>query len=186
MKKHILITLVTLLMLFVTMLAPTAFAQESRRRGENKVMSREQFEKRKMDYVVKQAELTKEEAKQFLPLLKRMNEKRRKYHEKIRDMVEGEREGKLKTDDDYLKMILEMSKCMEGEKSVEVQYLDSFLQVIHAKKYYKYKQAEFRFLNHMMRERGRHHRGGSREDDKERHMHHDPKDMKGPHDPCDF
>lgn len=184
MKKHI---LATLMVLIAAMLAPGAFAQESRKEGKRKIMSREQFEKRKMDYIVKQADLTKEETKEFFPLLKRMNMKRRQYHERIRDLVEGERAGKMKTDADYLKMIREMSSCMEKEKAIEIQYLDSFLQVIPAKKYYKYKQVEMRFLNHMMRERGR--RGHSRGDMEgtRRKMQKDShEDLKGPAGPCPF
>ncbi len=153
MKNKLIYTI--LIVTLAILLAPNAFAQEKKEDGKCKLMSREQFEKRKMDYIVKETELTKEETEKFIPLLQRMNKKSHYYHDKVRQLFEKERKGEVKTDAEYEKMVRDMAKYMNAERDVETQYLDSFLQVISAKKYYKFKTCEFKFIHQMMRARGR-------------------------------
>lgn len=182
MRIYIYITLVVLAM---AMLVPTANAQEGRRKeGKEKLMSREQFEKRKTEYIIKEIQLTKEEAKKFIPLMNRASKERREVFEKIRNLSDRENNGEFKTEAEYKDLVKTMTELMLRDKDLELQYLDSFLQIVPAKKYYKYKKCEFRFINKMMRAHGRH--GRKHPGDKDHRKKNEKKDGKGPSFPMPF
>ncbi len=102
------------------------------------------------EFITKEADLNKNEAAAFFPLLREMQEKQRAIYKQLRD------EGKSKpADENAYKKAIQKRDQMELElKNIQQTYHNKFLGVLPASKAYKAILAEDRFNRRMFRNWG--------------------------------
>lgn len=110
------------------------------------------------EFITKEADLNKNEAAAFFPLLREMQEKQRTIFKQLRS------EGKSKpADENAYKKAIQKRDQMELElKNIQQTYHNKFLGVLPASKAYKAILAEDRFNRRMFRNWGTGHQKGPR------------------------
>lgn len=113
----------------------------------------------KHDYLTKELDLGKEQAKEFFALYDEMEDRVQQINTETRDLEKQVAANADATDtelDAASRAVFEQKK-KEGE--VEVEYYDKFAKVLDSRQLFKLKQAEKRFTQALMR----HHRKLTRE-----------------------
>lgn len=106
------------------------FAQPQK--GDRKQFSPEEFEKRLQCFITEKACLTPEEAAGFFPLLKDMYNEQRAISQKMRKL---QMPGKELSEDDYKRLILDMTEMEVKQKQIEqTYYTKKFPKVLSWKK----------------------------------------------------
>lgn len=126
--------------LLTAVLTPTAFAQERK-------MNVADFEKRKMEYIKKEAGLTDEEAQKFFPIFNELTQKKFSLHKGHRDIIEKIKNEKSSiTDEEYKRMLENDTDVKLKEAELDKAYSSKLEEVLSPEKLYKAQQAERRFI----------------------------------------
>lgn len=127
-------------MLFTTVLTSAVFAQERK-------MNVADFEKRKMEYIKKEAGLTDEEAQKFFPIFNELTQKKFSLHKGHRDIIEKIKNEKNSiTDEEYKRMLENDTEVKLKEAELDKAYSSKLEEVLSPEKLYKAQQAERRFI----------------------------------------
>lgn len=130
-------------LLLCTLILPVNFfilsAQERR-------MNMADYEKRKREYVTKEAGLTQDEAGKYFPLNNELTQKKFKLHKSHRDKVERIKDNSNISDGEYRKMLEDDVEVKLKEAALEKEYSDKFEKVLSPGKLYKAQQAERNFI----------------------------------------
>ena len=114
-------------------------------------MNLQEFEKNKQEFIIKEAELTKEEAVAFFPLNTELQKKKlelhRKYQEDMRQMKES---GNI-SDEEYKKLIDNNIDLKMKEAELDKSYSDKFDKLLSPQKLFKAQQAERTFMQEELR-----------------------------------
>ena len=139
--KQLITTTLLLLMMSVNLQA-----QE----GNNVKFSPEKFDADLQAFIIKEANLTQQEAAAFVPVYKEMREKQHQLFERQRKL------GRDKPQDEKAcqKTIRERDAIDLEQKRVQQTYHERFLEVLPASKVYDLIKAEDRFHRRMMRNWG--------------------------------
>lgn len=113
--------------------------------------SPEKFDAELQQFIVKEAELTPQEAAKFFPVYKEMHKKQRALYDRMRQM------GQFKPQDEKgcLKAIRERDDIEVELKRVQQTYHNKFLEILPASKVYDVIKAEDRFHRRMLKRFGR-------------------------------
>ena len=149
--------LILLLIMGLFALAPLASARcrcEAPQQRESMQKRMEEFFAQKKAYLIKEADLTDEEADAFFPLYNELQQKKfelnRDLREKLRRM---EKKDETITDDAYLDAVNSVNDLSLREAQLDQEYYAKFVRVLPAKKLYKVQQAESSFVRNMMGKR---------------------------------
>ena len=114
---------------------------------EQKKFSPDKFDADMEGYIIKKANLDKEEAAKLFPIFKEMHKKQRSIYSRMRAM------GNQKPADEAgcANAIKERDKCNLELKQLESTYHQKMLQVVSASKLYDVIKAESRFYRKMMK-----------------------------------
>jgi superoxide dismutase len=116
--------------------------------AQNRRMNMEEFEKRKMEYVKKEAELTQEEADKYFPLNRELTRRKLELHrnhlEKIEKIKESQ-DGRM-TDEEYRKLLENDVEVRQQQAALDKLYSEKFRSVLSSEKLFKAQQAERVFI----------------------------------------
>ena len=136
MKKNIFL-LICLILLSLPVLTLTA---------QNRRMDMADYEKRKKEFVLKEAGLSKEEADRYFPLTNELTKKKFELHRRHREKVERIKENSNISEAEYRKMLEEDVDMKMKEAALEKEYSGKFEKVLAPEPLYRAQQAEKRFI----------------------------------------
>ncbi len=139
MKKRTILLGFTILILF-SLISHSVFAQSRK-------MDLVDYEKRKTEYIIKEAGLTEDEAHKFFPVFNELNKKKFALHKGHREIIEKIKSGKESiSDDEYRKMLEKDADVKLKEAELDKEYSVKLEKVLSPEKIYKAQQAERKFM----------------------------------------
>lgn len=135
MKKSIII--LSTLFIF-NVLAFSLFAQQRQ-------MNMKEFEKRKMEYIKKEADLTQEEADKYFPLSNELSQKKFELHRQFREKAQNMSKEDM-SDEAYRKLLDSDVNIKLKEAELEKEYAEKFEKALPPQKLYRAQQAERSFM----------------------------------------
>lgn len=114
--------------------------------AQDKKMDMADFEKRKMEYVKKEAGLTQGEANKYFPLNNELTKKKFDLHKKHRDKMQRIKENSKISDDEYKNMLEEDVDMKLKEAALDKEYAKKFKKVLSPEKLFKAQEAERIFI----------------------------------------
>ncbi len=114
--------------------------------AQTRKMNMADYEKRKMEYVRKEAELTQAEANKYFPLNNELTKKKFELHKKHRDKVQRIKDNSNISDEEYRKLLEDDVDLKLKEASLDKEYAAKFEKVLAPEKLYKAQQAERSFM----------------------------------------
>ena len=105
------------------------------------------YEKRKMEYIQKEAGLTKEEAGKYFPLYNDLSKKKFELHKQHRDKVEKMKQRNKNMSNEEYRQLLENDVDVKlKEAELDKQYSEKLEKILPPEKLYKAQQAERKFM----------------------------------------
>ena len=149
------------LMMVFAVYAMTGFAQPH---NDGKKFSPEQFMQELHSFLIREADLTQQEADAFFPVYDEMKEKERKLFKNQRKDFKA-----LQTNEDFQKAVEEYDKIDLQLKELQQTYHKKFFKVLPAKKVFGIIRAEDKFRTQMFRKMAN--GNGPRKQDESRRQH---------------
>lgn len=119
---------------------------------QNRRMNMEEFENKKIEYITKEAELTKEEANKFFPIYNELSKKKFELHRQHRQKMEKMKSSKDNMSDEEYRKLLENDVDVKlKEAELDKEYSSKLDDVISPEKLYKAQQAERKFMQDAIR-----------------------------------
>lgn len=135
MKKSIIILTSVL---FLNVFSFSVFAQQRK-------MDMKEYEKRKMEYIKKEAGLSQEEANKYFPLNNELSQKKFELHRQFRDKSQNMNKEKM-SDEEYRKLLDSDVNVKLKEAELDKEYSNKFEKALTPQKLYKAQQAERNFM----------------------------------------
>ncbi len=129
-------------LLLLSTLGPTLLAQQQ----ENRRMNMLDYEKRKSEYIQKEAGLTQAEADKYFPLNNELTQKKFELHAKHREKLREIRENNNISDEEYRKLLENDVEIKVKEAALDKEYAPKFEKVLSPEKLFKAQQAERDFM----------------------------------------
>lgn len=126
----------------------------------NRRMNMADFEKRKMEYIQKEAGLTQAEASKYFPLNNELTQKKFELHKQHREKIQKIKENSNISDEEYRKLLENDVDIKVKEATLDKEYAPKFEKVLSPEKLFKAQQAERDF---MQREVANFRQAGSRQ-----------------------
>ncbi len=128
------------IMLLFALLTTTTTAQKRK-------VDMADFEKRKMEFIAKEAGLTQEEADRYFPIYNELSKKKFELHRQHRERVdELKRNNRNMSDAEYKKILDNDVEIRLKEVEYDKEYSGKFEKALPPEKLYKAQQAERKFL----------------------------------------
>lgn len=138
MRKNKILLVCFMLLAFTSVSA--LFAQQRR-------MNIADFEKRKMEYIKKEAGLSNEEASKFFPIFNELSKKKFDLHKGHRDQVEKMKSENINmSNEEYRKLFENDMEVKLKEVELDKIYGEKIEKVLSPEKFYKAQQAEKKFM----------------------------------------
>ena len=137
MKKNIVLLCFTLI---ISVFASTATAQVRK-------MNMADYEKRKMEYIKKEAGLTDAEANRYFPLYNDLSKRKLELHLQHRNKVEKMKQSNKNMSNEEYRQLLENDVDVKlKEAELDKQYSDKLEKILSPEKLYHAQQAERKFM----------------------------------------
>ncbi|MDD2313688.1 MAG: hypothetical protein WCR50_00855 [Proteiniphilum sp.] len=141
--------------------------------AQSKKMNMADYEKRKMEYIKKEAGLTQAEADKYFPLNNELTQKKFELHKLHRDKIQRIKDNSNISEEEYRKMLEDDLEVKVKEAALDKLYAPRFENVLEPEKLYRAQQAERSFIqkevNNFRSEQGnRNNQGNSRANNKRR------------------
>ncbi len=139
MKKSTVFLGLSILILF-SMISSVVVAQSRK-------MDLVDYEKRKTEYIIKEAGLTEEEALKFFPVFNELNKKKFALHKGHREIIEKIKSGSESiSNEEYKKMLEQDADVKLKEAELDKEYSVKLEKVLSPEKIYRAQQAERKFM----------------------------------------
>ncbi len=110
-------------------------------------MNMADYEKRKMEYIQKEAGLTQEEANRYFPLYNELSKKKFELHKRHRDKVEKMKQSNKNMSNEEYRQLLENDVDVKlKEAELDKQYSEKMEKILSPEKLYRAQQAERKFM----------------------------------------
>lgn len=136
----------SVILLLCALILPANFLILSAQTSQNRKMNMADYEKRKKEYVTKEAGLTQDEAGKYFPLSNELTQKKFKLHRSHRDKVQSIKDNSNISDEEYRRMLEDDVEVKLKEAALEKEYSAKFEKVLPPEKLYKAQQAERDFI----------------------------------------
>ena len=136
MKRNI-ILLICLILLPLQVMTLTA---------QERKMNMADYEKRKKEFVEKEAGLSKAEADKYFPLTNELTKKKFELHRKHREKVQRIKDNSNISEAEYRKLLDDDVDLKMKEAALEKEYAPRFEKVLTPEKLYRAQQAERQFI----------------------------------------
>lgn len=125
---------------------PSHFLILSAQNAQDRKMNMADYEKRKREYVTKEAGLTQEEANKYFPLSNELTQKKFRLHKNHRDKVQRIKDNSNISDQEYRKLLDDDVDLKLKEAALEKEYAAKFEMALAPEKLFKAQQAERDFI----------------------------------------
>ena len=142
MKRNIIITLAVI---FICSLSASLNAQDSR-------MNVQEYEKKKMEYIIQSAGLTPEEAQKYFPLNLELSRKRFEMNRRYRANLDAMENRNNLTTQSYRQMVDGNVDLQMKEAELLKEYSEKFNKVLSPEKVYRVQQAEKQFMKQQLKQ----------------------------------
>ncbi len=115
-------------------------------RQESRRMNMAEYEKRKREYIQKEAGLTQAEADKYFPLNNELTQKKFELHKKHREKLREIKENSDISDEEYRKLLENDVEIKIKEAALDKEYAPKFEKVLSPEKLFKAQQAERNFI----------------------------------------
>jgi len=140
------------------LLVSITFSVTAQERPRKSSFDVEAIKKEKAEYLKKELSLTADEAKAFLPLEAEFTEKKFDIYRKARMQTREIRRKKDKTDADFKLITKSKLEAEQQDSELQIEYFKKFSKVLPAEKVEKYRSADLRFNEELLkRHRAMHH-----------------------------
>lgn len=136
----------TVYLLLCLFILPVNFLFLSAQTSQDRKMNVADHQKRKMEYITKQAGLTQAEVKEFFPLHNELTQKKFALHKNHRDKVQRIKENSNITEEEYKKMLGDDVDVKIKEAALDKEYSAKFEKILSPEKLFKVQQAEREFI----------------------------------------
>lgn len=143
MKRQLTLLLTILFMSFAAAMAQHKTSNEF-------MMGPDEFKKKYQEFIIKQAELTKEEAAKFFPIYDECQKKKEKLNSQIWELRRDVRNKEL-AEKEYQHILEETAKLRIQIAEIDKTYLQLYRKVLPYKKIFKVQVAESRFHRELLR-----------------------------------
>lgn len=133
-----------IMLLFAFMLSINFISLQAQ--NQNRRMNIEEFEKRKVEYVTKEAGLTKSEADKFFPLNNELTRQKFELRRTHRDRVQKIKDNSNISEAEYRKLLDDDVEVKLKEAALDKEFAKKFEGVLTPEKLYKAQQAERDFM----------------------------------------
>lgn len=133
----------SIILIVYVLLLPLQFSTLS---AQNRKMNMADFEKRKMEFVKKEAGLTQDEANKYFPLSTELTKKKFDLHKRHRDKVQRIKDNSNISDTEYRRMLEDDVDVKIKEAALDKEYSVKFEKVLAPEKLFKAQQAERSFI----------------------------------------
>jgi len=114
--------------------------------AQDKRMNMADYEKRKMEFIQKEAGLTQAEADKYFPLNSELTQKKFELHKLHRDKVQRIKDNSNISDEEYRRMLDDDVEVKLKEAALDKLYAPRFEKVLAPEKLYRAQQAERSFI----------------------------------------
>ena len=142
MKRNIIITLAVI---FICSLSGKLNAQD-------RMMNVQEYEKKKMEYIIQSAGLTPEEAQKYFPLNLELSRKRFEMNRRYRANLDAMENRNNLTTQSYRQMVDGNVDLQMKEAELLKEYSEKFNKVLSPEKVYRAQQAEKEFMKQQLKE----------------------------------
>ena len=133
-----------IMLLFAFMLSINFISVQAQ--NQNRRMNIQEFEKRKVEYIKKEAELTNSEADKFFPLNKELTRMKFELRKNNRDKVQKIKDNSSISDAEYSKLLEDDVEVKLKEAALDKEFAKKFKSVLTPEKLYRAQQAERDFM----------------------------------------
>ena len=133
-----------IMLLFAFMLSINFISLQAQ--NQNRRMNIEEFEKRKVEYIRKEAELTNSEADKFFPLNNELTRQKFELRKMHRDRVQKIKDNSDISEAEYRKLLEDDVEVKLKEAALDKEFAKKFEGVLTPEKLYKAQQAERDFM----------------------------------------
>ena len=114
--------------------------------AQEKKMNMADYEKRKREFIQREAGLSKAEADKYFPLNSELTKKKFELHRIHKEKVQRIKENSNISDEEYKKMLEDDVELKMKEAALEKEYAPKFEKVLTPEKLYRAQQAERDFI----------------------------------------
>lgn len=114
--------------------------------AQERKMNMADYEKRKKEFVEKEAGLSKAEADKYFPLTNELTKKKFELHRKHREKVQRIKDNSNISEAEYRKLLDDDVDLKMKEAALEKEYAPRFEKVLSPEKLYRAQQAERQFI----------------------------------------
>jgi len=114
--------------------------------AQDKRMNMADYEKRKMEFIQKEAGLTQAEADKYFPLNSELTQKKFELHKLHRDKVQRIKDNSNISDEEYRRLLDDDVEVKLKEAALDKLYAPRFEKVLAPEKLYRAQQAERSFI----------------------------------------
>lgn len=119
--------------------------------SDKSFMNLQEFERNKQEFIIKEAELTKEECAAFFPLNTELQKKKLELHRKHQEDMKQMKESGNISEDEYKRLIDNNIDLKMKEAELDKIYSDKFDKLLSPQKLFKAQQAERTFMQEELR-----------------------------------
>ena len=135
-----------IMLLFAFMLSVNFISVQAQNQNRNRKMNIEDFEKRKVEYITKEAGLTNSEADKFFPLNNELTRQKFELRRTHRDRVQKIKDNSNISEAEYRKLLEDDVEVKLKEAALDKEFAKKFEGVLAPEKLYKAQQAERDFM----------------------------------------
>ena len=134
------------ILLLSAIILPANFIMVTAQTSQERKMNMADNEKRKKEYVTKEAALTQDEADKYFPLSNELTLKKFQLRRNHQDKVQRIKENGNISDEEYKKMLGDDVDVKLKEAELDKEYAAKFEKILSPEKLFKVQQAEKNFI----------------------------------------
>lgn len=119
--------------------------------SDKSFMNLQEFEKRKQEFIMKHADLTKQEADSFFPLNSELQKKKMELHRQHQEKMKVTKESSNISNEEYKDLIENNIDLKMKEAELDKEYTDKFNKLMSPQKLFKAQEAEKMFMQEELR-----------------------------------
>jgi len=140
-------------------LALTAFSQPKHKGGPDRDKFYEQLRPYQHDFISKELELSRDQARDFFPIYDQLDDELKKIGKETRELEKQVLKNKEATDTEIEAASQAIFAQKEKEGKIELEYYEKFKQILEPRQLLKLKSAERRFTQWLLRQHNKFSKG---------------------------
>lgn len=133
--------------LFLCMGIALANAQHNKKKADI-----ERFKAEKKAFLIKETEMTEQEAAEFFPIYDKMQDEKFQLNRSVRKQIKAAaRSEKEVSDEEYIRIVEAVDDLPAREAEIGKRYTEQFRRILSPEKMFRYKMAEIKFTHELLK-----------------------------------